>query len=267
MSKAKTAAGGSIYRIQVLERTFGILQALADDGSDVSLAELAGRLGLHKSTTHRLLMVLEADHFVEKCAGSGKYHLGSRLIDLGRAALARIDVFELARPHLRALTAETGETAHLAVLRGGEVVSVVNAESRQTVRTPATVGTRSPAHCTSLGKAILASLPPEQLDEFLRRHVMEAHTRKTITSSSRFRAELRAIRDRGYAVDNEELEEGLRCIGAPVQDHTGAVIAAVSIAGPAYRIRIDRVPTLAIPVVRTAGRISESLGYRPQVTD
>ena len=264
MKRASPVNRGSAYRIQVLDLAFGILKAIAENGSDVGLAELSARLGLHKSTTHRLLMVLENDHFVERCPVSGKYHLGSRLIDLGQAALARLDVFELARPHLRELAEETAETAHLAVLRGGEVVSLVNAESRQTLRTPATVGTRSPAHCTSLGKTMLAFLPPEQVDEFLRQHVLEAYTRRTITSPAKFRTELRMIRERGYAVDNEEREEGLRCIGAPVRDHTGAVIAAVSIAGPAFRIRADRVSTLALSVVRAAARISLSLGYRRQ---
>ncbi len=262
MNKVAASRHSSIYRIQVLERAFGILKALAENRSDIGLADLAARLDLHKSTTHRLLMVLESDHFVEKNLVSGKYHLGSRLIDLGRAALSRLDVFELARPRLRELVDETGETAHLAVLRGGEVVSLVNAEGRQSVRTPATVGTRSPAHCTSLGKAVLAFLPPEQVDEFLQKHDLEAYTRKTITSRAKFRMELRTIRERGYSVDNEEREEGLRCIGAPVRDHSGTVIAAVSIAGPAFRIRVDRVAALAIPVIRAAGRISASLGYR-----
>jgi DNA-binding IclR family transcriptional regulator len=183
-------------------------------------------------------------------------------MELGLSAVSQLDIYEIAGPHLRNLMCETGETAHLAVLRDGEVVSLVSAESTQTLRTPVTVGSRTPAHCTSLGKAMLAFTSREQVDAFLRGRKLKAYTRKTITSASRFRAELQCIRKRGYAVDNEERETGLRCIGAPVCDSAGEVIAAVSIAGPAFRISEDQIKTLSGAVVRTAARMSASLGYR-----
>jgi IclR family KDG regulon transcriptional repressor len=251
-----------IYRVQVLDRAFQILDLLADEKSGVGLMEVAERLKLHKSTAHRLMMVLEWSRFVEKNSVSGKYHLGSRLMELGLSAASRLDVYEVAGPYLRALVKETGETAHLAVLRDGQVVSIVNVESSQTLRTPATVGTRTPAHCTSLGKAMLAFASQEHLDEFLHERKLEPYTRNTITSISRFKAELRAIRKRGYAIDNEEREQGLRCIGAPLRDSTGQVIAAISIAGPVFRIAEERIPALAGAVTRTAAAISASLGYR-----
>jgi IclR family transcriptional regulator, KDG regulon repressor len=251
-----------IYRVQVLDRAFQILDLLADEKSGVGLMEVAERLKLHKSTAHRLMMVLEWSRFVEKNTVSGKYHLGSRLMELGLSAASRLDVYEVAGPYLRALVKETGETAHLAVLRDGQVVSIVNIESSQTLRTPATVGTRTPAHCTSLGKAMLAFASQEHLDEFLHERKLESYTRNTITSISRFKAELRAIRKRGYAIDNEEREQGLRCIGAPLRDSTGEVIAAISIAGPVFRIAEERISMLAGAVTRIAAAISASLGYR-----
>jgi IclR family transcriptional regulator, KDG regulon repressor len=251
-----------IYRVQVLDRAFQILDLLADEKSGAGLMEVAERLKLHKSTAHRLMMVLEWSRFVEKNTVTGKYHLGSRLMELGLSAASRLDVYEVAGPYLRSLVKETGETAHLAVLRDGQVVSIVNIESSQTLRTPATVGTRTPAHCTSLGKAMLAFTSQEHLEEFLHERKLEAYTRNTITSISRFRAELRAIRKRGYAVDNEEREQGLRCIGAPLRDSTGEVIAAISIAGPVFRIGEERVQPLASSVMRIAAAISASLGYR-----
>ncbi|HEY4047875.1 MAG TPA: IclR family transcriptional regulator [Acidobacteriaceae bacterium] len=251
-----------IYRVQVLDRAFQILDLLADEKSGAGLMEVAERLKLHKSTAHRLMMVLEWSRFVEKNTVTGKYHLGSRLMELGLSAASRLDVYEVAGPYLRSLVKETGETAHLAVLRDGQVVSIVNIESSQTLRTPATVGTRTPAHCTSLGKAMLAFASQEHLEEFLHERKLESYTRNTITSLSRFRAELRAIRKRGYAIDNEEREQGLRCIGAPLRDSTGEVIAAISIAGPVFRIGEERVPTLASTVMRIAAAISASLGYR-----
>ncbi len=258
----KSGANGQlVYRIQVLERAFGILGVLAENKADMSLSELAAGVRLHKSTVHRLLMVLESERFVERNAASGRYRLGSRLIELGLAAVSRLDVYEIARPHLRALVDETGETAHLGVLRGGEVISLVNVESQRTVRTPSTVGRRSPAYCTSLGKAMLAYADAAEFDEFVRHHPLKPYTRKTIASVSQLRKELRLVRERGYAIDDEEREEGLRCIGAAVRDHSGAAVAAVSIAGPAFRIRTERIPELAPLVVRAAARISAALGY------
>jgi IclR family transcriptional regulator, KDG regulon repressor len=266
LEKSTMAAGTTVkkvkvYRVQVLDRAFQILNLLAEEPSGMGLTDIAEYLKLHKSTAHRLIMVLERSRFVEKNTVSGKYHLGSRLMELGLSAVSRLDVYEVARPQLRTLVKETGETAHLAVLREGEIVSLVNVQSSQTLRTPTTVGTRTPAHCTSLGKAMLAFAPPEHVEEFLGNRTLKPYTRKTITSPSRLKAELAATRARGYALDDEEREPGLRCIGAPVWDSTGEVVAAVSIAGPAFRITDRRVPALARMVMKIAARISASLGY------
>jgi DNA-binding IclR family transcriptional regulator len=156
----------------------------------------------------------------------------------------------------------TGETAHLGVLRQGEVVSLVNVESRYTVRTPATVGRHIPLHCTSQGKAILAFLPPEQVACRLKGYVFSKHSANTILSKDRFLADLALVASRGYAVDNEEFEEGLRCIAAPVHDHTQEVAGAISIAGPTYRVTGSRLPSLSREVMRVAADLSAALGYR-----
>lgn len=250
------------YRVQVLERTFSILDVLAQESSGVGLTKMAERLKLHKSTTHRLIMVLECNGFVEKNGVNGRYYLGARLMELGLSALSRLDVYEVAGPALRELVAQTGETAHLGVLRDGEVVSLMNVESRQTLRTPSTVGARTPAHCTSLGKAILAFSTQEYLDDFLQSRTLKSYTPRTITSSSRFKAELRTTFERGYSIDNEERERGLRCIGAPVCDSSHMVIAAVGIAGPAFRITDQRLATCSKAVMSAARNISMALGHR-----
>jgi IclR family transcriptional regulator, KDG regulon repressor len=262
MANEKKAKQTQVYRVQVLDRAFRILDILADGNACIGLTEIAERLELHKSTAHRLIMVLESSRFVERNVATGKYQLGSRLMELGLSAASRLDVYDLARPHLRILATETGETAHLAVLRDGEVVSLVKAESSQNLRTPITVGTRTPAHCTSLGKAMLAFAPDEQVADFLSNRTLKAYTRNTITSATRFKKELRLVRERGYSIDEEEREVGLRCIGAPVWNSAGEVIAAVSIAGPVFRITKDRIPALSNAVMSGARRISASLGYR-----
>jgi DNA-binding IclR family transcriptional regulator len=262
MSIHREGEENSIYRIQVLDRAFQILGRVADEDAGVTLPEIARRLQLHKSTAHRLLMALEAARFIEKNPATARYRLGSRVIELGLSAVSRLDVYQIAGPHLRRLAEQTGETGHLAVLRDGEVVSVLNVESRQTVRTPSAVGARSPVHCTAHGKAALAFSPPDQLAAFLRNRSLKAYTPNTLTTATKLRAELEKIRQRGYSIDDEEWESGLRCIGAPVRDSSASVIAAVSISGPVFRIRNDRVPPLGAIVVETATRISSALGYR-----
>jgi len=262
------AGKSEIYRSQVMDRTFQLLDILGSDGGDLGITELAERLGLHKSTTHRLMMVLENNQYVEKDAVSGKYRLGRRIMQLGLSALSKLDIYEVAKPHLRALVAETGETAHVGIMRDCEVVSLVNVESTQTIRTPSTTGTRHPVHCSSLGKAILAFCTPEAIDQFLNGRDLAKYTRNTITSPAHFRRELESIRQCGYAIDDEEREEGLRCIGAPVRDSSGEVIGAVSIAGPVFRITRDRNTALAESVVRVAHQISASLGFHaPQLRE
>jgi DNA-binding IclR family transcriptional regulator len=256
------ATKSEVYRSQVLDRTFQILDILSSDAMGQGITELAERLQLHKSTTHRLIMVLESSRYVEKEGDTGKYRLGSRIIELGLSALSRLDMYQVARPHLRDLVGGTGETAHIGVMRDGEIVSLLNCESTQTLRTPSTIGTRHPAHCSSLGKAILAFNTPEELERFLHKRTFERYTRNTITSQDVFRKELESIRRIGYAIDDEEREDGLRCIGAPVFSSSGDVVAAVSIAGPVFRITRDRTSALAAAVVKAAESISSSLGFQ-----
>lgn len=237
------------------------MDVLAATRNGATLGELASGLKLSKSTAHRILMVLEAARFVERDAVSGRYSLGSRVMELGLTAVARLDVFEVARPHLHTLMEQTGETAHLAVLRESEVVTLMTVESRQAIRAPRAMGARTPAYCTSLGKAILAHSSQDELERYVRQRSFEPYTPKTITSAERLEADLKAVRRRGYAIDDEEWELGLRCVSAPVYDRLGTVVASVGISGPIFRISRERLPSLARAVTGVSVRISESLGY------
>lgn len=252
----------SLYRVQVLDRAAAILQVLADARTELGPAEIAARLSLHKSTIHRLLAALERHGYIRKHDSGGRYGLGLKLFELGSRAVARLDLHECARPVLDRLVQDTGETAHVCVVDDGHMVSVVNAESPRTLRTPATVGRRTPAYCTAVGKVWLASLPRPAVDAVLERHPPRAHTPHTLVDRSALIEELRRVRSCGYAVDNEEIEEGLRCVGAPVRNHTGNVVAALSVAGPAFRIPRKRVPALANLVMDAAERLSDGLGYQ-----
>jgi IclR family KDG regulon transcriptional repressor len=249
--------------VQVIDRAVAILEALGTRDDDLSLFELAERLDLHKSTIHRLLMVLERHRLVERHPESGKYGLGLKLFELGSKAFDRLGLGERARPYLERLAAETGETAHLCTLEAGEVLYLEKVEPSRTVRVPSSVGRRNPAHCTAVGKALLAFLPPTEVDALIRDRGLKAYTRHTLTTPALLKRELRAIRDRGYAIDDEEIEEGLRCIGAPVRDHSGRVVASMSIAGPAFRLTRAKITGAARLVTKAADALSAELGYRP----
>lgn len=250
----------NLYRVQVIDRIFQILDLLGQSKNELGASELAHRLDLHKSTVHRLLAAMERHRFVEKNRETAKYRLGWRLFELGTVAASRLDLHSLARPYLAALVKKTQETAHLGIMRHGELISLVSVEADRSLRLPATVGRRSPLHCTSQGKAILAFSEPALAEEIIRTIEFKPFTRNTITKASRFQDELQRVRKCGYAIDNEELEEDLRCIGAPVFDHAGAVIAALSIAGPAYRVSGGNLDRLIEAVMFTARQLSTALG-------
>jgi DNA-binding IclR family transcriptional regulator len=252
----------SPYQVQVLDRALGILDLLAGESPELGPSEVSERTGLHKSTVHRLLQVLERHRLIEKMAPSGKYRLGLRLFELGSKAMAQFDLRDRAQPYLKRLVLETGETAHICILDGDRMLSIANVESPRTLRMPSTVGFRTPLHCTSVGKALLAFLPEDERNDLINQCELTDYTRHTITKPARLKAELKLIRQRGYAMDDEEIEEGLRCVGAPVIDHSGRVVAAISIAGPAFRLTEDRIPAVARSVIRAASELSVELGYK-----
>ena len=263
--KSASSGGGArkpTYHVQVIDRAVAILSEIAKGHHNLSGIEISERLQLHKSTVHRLLAVLEANGMVERRGEGSRYGLGWRVFELGIAAVSRLDLLERAKPFVARLVDLTGETSHFGVLRQGEVVSLVNVDSRYTVRTPATVGRRIPLHCTSQGKAMLAFLPPEAVEEQLASCTFTQLTRNTIPDRPRFLEELALVRKRGYALDNEEFEEGLRCIAAPVRDHAGAVAGAVGIAGPSFRMGGERLSKLSRVVMDVAAQLSEALGFR-----
>jgi DNA-binding IclR family transcriptional regulator len=254
----------SQYRVQVLERSLGILELLCSKGPELSLIDLSEQLQLHKSTTHRLLGVLEQHRFVEKSSISGKYRLGLKLFELGSKAIAHLDWCELARRYLQRLAFATGETAHLCILDDGEVLYLEKVEAPRTVRVPSIVGRRYPAHCGGAGKALLAFQPEEEIDDLIKRRGLKSYTRNTFTTPAQLKEGLRIVRAQGYAIDNEEFEEGLECIGAPVRDYSGRVVAAISIAGPTFRITEEKLAVLARSVIEAAQDLSADLGYHEE---
>jgi DNA-binding IclR family transcriptional regulator len=258
----QSKTGDSPYRVQVLDRALAALAILANRSSDCGLAELCTALKLHKSTVHRLMMVLEQHRLVVKNPETGRYRLGLKLFELGSKAIEGLDLRGRARPYLDRLQEKFGETVFFCILDEGQVFYVEKVESKASVRTACTVGSRAPAYCTAVGKAMLAELPEAEVTAIVRRWGLKPVTAKTITKASALKTELKAVRARGYAIDDEEKEEGLRCVGAAVRSHSGMPVAAMSISGPAFRMTRERVPEVGRALTEAASELSAELGYQ-----
>jgi DNA-binding IclR family transcriptional regulator len=198
---------------------------------------------------------------VERSDATQKFHLGTKLIELGNRAQHELDIYRIAHPYLDALNREVDETVHLTVLDVDEALYVDCIESRKRLRTYSVIGVRGPLHATSVGKAMLAFLPEDQIRHIVHTKGLSRFTSNTITDEQELFSELARVRRQGYAVDNAEHEDHLRCIGAPIRDAEGAVIASISISGPSQRITGESVPALAPAVIRAADGVSAKLGY------
>jgi IclR family transcriptional regulator, KDG regulon repressor len=248
------------YKVQVLERALGLLNTLAEAQTDLSLMDLCERIKLHKSTVHRLISVLEQSRFVERTS-SGKYRLGLKLFELGSRAVSGLDLRERARIHLERLAFETNETVHLCVLDEGEVLYLDKVEPDRSVRLSSSVGRRNPAHCTSVGKAIMAFMPESEVDSIIQQHGLRAFTKYTITTPAALKADLQEARQVGYAKDWEEHEEGVKCLGSAVFDYSGKAVAAISLSGPAFRINDKSLNVFAAAVKSACAALSADLGW------
>ncbi|MBV8357775.1 MAG: IclR family transcriptional regulator [Deltaproteobacteria bacterium] len=255
---------GPVYSIQVLDRAARILDCFRLERPELRLTEITAATGLHKSTVYRLLEVMRRHHFVQFDEMTGAYRVGIRLFELGAVAMAGCGFDKYARPALEELAATTGETAHLCVLHESEIVHIAKVESSFALRIATPVGRRHPAYCTSVGKAILAYLPAEALAAYLGTTELRPLTPKTITSPALLKAQLRRVAEQGYALDDEEVHEGVRGVAAPVRDYSGEVVAAITITGPVSRITRSKLPELAEHVIKAADNISSRLGYRPK---
>jgi DNA-binding IclR family transcriptional regulator len=247
--------------LSTLDKGLRILELLAEDEArhGLTLTEIGRALGMHRSTLFRFLATLKARGYLERDPVSDRYRLGTRVLTLSGAFLDALDIRDAARPELEKLCAETQELVHLATLDHDEVVTIERIAGRQPVSLQTGIGERRPAYCTASGKAILAYLPADQLDGILARG-MPVHTPRTITSPTRMREHLARVRRCGYAVDDEERIEGVRCVASPVFGHDGAVVAAVSVAAPSHRAPDERLSHLGSRCRVTAGAVSRRLG-------
>lgn len=251
------AATGSA--VQSVDRALAVLELLARDG-DLGVTEIALELGVHKSTAFRLVSTLEGRDLVEQNSERGRYRLGVGILRLAGATVARLDLVQQSRPECRGLASSVGETVNVTVLDGRDALYLDQVAGPSALQLHNWVGQRIPVHATSNGKALLSGLTAERFDEVVT-FPLERFTERTIVDLEPLRAEISAVRARGYATAVDELEVGLTAIAAPILNVDGEVIASVSASGPSFRIPPGRHDEVATEVVRTAGEISRRLGW------
>jgi len=254
------------YRIHVIDRAAQILDCFGFDHQELSVSEIGAKTGLHRSTAHRILMALEYNDLIKQNPSTGKYHLGIKLFKLGHQAVSQLNLREICRPFLSRLMNDTKETIHLAVLDDDQVLYLDKVEGPHALRMPSRVGRHIPTYCTSLGKAMLSCLDDQEVKSILRTQTFTHHTANTVKNINQLLADLRSVRKRGYAVDNEEIEIGLRCVVAPLRDYTGGMVGAISVAAPSARLSEKNTPVIGRMVIAIAAEISEQLGFEKPKT-
>ena len=259
----KPRSAKSRTRLSSVANSLRLIKTFSEDEYEIGISDLAKRLGLAKSTVHRLASTLLDEGILEQNSGDGKYHLGLALFELGAMVRRKMDFTMEARPFLRTLMEKTGETVHLAILDHDSILYIITHESKQALRMGSKVGTRAPVHSTAVGKALLAFLPEEELERILVARGLPASTPSTIVDAKALRRELAAVRARNYAVDDEESEIGLRAIAAPIRIYSGNVVAAISIAGPVHRMARKTLLGWVRELVDAADAVSQRLGWQP----
>lgn len=246
------------YIVKPVFKALQVLIALGDEHRPLTLTEICHRVRLPKTTVYRYLQTLAQCGFVKHDHQVDMYHLGARLFELGQLAGQQLRIRDVALPVMAALRDRFNETVNMGILDGFDVVYVEMVESHHSLRMQATLGSRDPAFSTALGKAILAFIdePARHLpSRLMQRTVYTLHTRASVMKS------LAVVRQQGYALDDQENEDGARCVGAPIFEYPGQVAAAISVSAPASRLGRDQVDPVAEAVCAAAATISRQLGY------
>ncbi|RDH79306.1 IclR family transcriptional regulator [Mycolicibacterium moriokaense] len=251
----------SAVGVQSVDRAVSVLEILANRG-EAGVSEIAADIGVHKSTAFRLLAALEERELVEQAHDRGKYRLGFGILRLASAVPEQLGITHQARPICGQLAAALGETVNIAVRRSHFVVNIDQARGPSAVAAHNWVGELTPLHATSSGKVLLASLTPDERRELLASSGLGRLTSRTITSYRALDDQIEAAARDGYASSIEELEDGLNAVAAPVRDHTGRTIAALSVSGPVYRFTEERVREVVPEVIAAADSVSRRMGHR-----
>jgi DNA-binding IclR family transcriptional regulator len=252
-------------RLSSVATAIALLKAFSEDEVEIGVSSLAKRLGVAKSTVHRLAVTLVSEGMLEQNPENERYRLGIALFGLGALVRRRMDVSSEARPYLFNLRESTGETVHLAILDRFEIMYIYNLESPQAIRMRSDIGVRKPAFCTAEGLVMLAFQPPALVNEIIARG-LTARTARTQTDPEVLWRTLERVRHDGYAIEDEESEVGMRSVAAPIRNANAEVVAAIGVAGPVQRLSDEVVAGFAPKVLEAAATISSRIGYRSRAS-
>jgi DNA-binding IclR family transcriptional regulator len=248
-------------KVQTIDRTLDIIELLATAKEGLGVTEIGQNIGLHKSTVYRLLTALSNRGYIEKDPKKSTYKIGLKFIEISGLFLKKLELKTEALPFMRKLAEIIGQPVHLAILEGADVIYIEKVELVNSIRMYSQIGRRVPANCSAIGKILLAGLNGERLREVFESIKYEKFTPNTIVSEEELKLEIELVREKGWAVDNEEHEPNIRCIAAPIIDYTGKVIAAISVSGESRIIKPESDLEIAGYVVETAGNISKRMGF------
>lgn len=249
------------YLINSIIRASNILRCFSGEKTHFKISEIAHQLQLDRSTTYRILLSLEKCGFVEKDKKTGEYSLGVATFETGNTYLRRMDFIQISKPIMADLALEVQETVHLAVLSDTEIVYVDKVDSPRTLGVMSKIGQRAPVYCTALGKVLLANQPKEELSRIIKKIKLKPYAKNTLTSKKKLVEEMKGIRKQGYSLDRREYEEDVECIAAPIRDHQGNAIAALSISGPQKKINTPQEKYFVSQVMKAATLVSRKMGY------
>lgn len=252
----------SEYIIQAVSHALDLLEQFHDDVDELGVTELSKRLKLHKNNVFRLLATLESRGYIEQNRATENYRLGLKSLELGQTFIKQMGLLRQAKPILERLVRTCNETSYVAIFKEGHSVYLDVVETDLTVRVVSRVGSRLPGYCTAAGKVHLAFMSEEEVDALYPGKDLKAHTATTITTKEALKKELRKVAEQGYALDNEEIDQGVRCVAAPIRDYTRRIVGALIISGPSMRFADERIDKEMIPLVtQAADELSARLGY------
>lgn len=250
------------YPIKVLLNTFLIFDILIKKNQPVSIYELSEVLNIYPSSIHRILDTLNYLGYIEKKLDSDTYQIGLKAIELGMAKLNQIGLINEAMPYIEALSKEFNENVYLGVLFEGEVMFEAKKEAPRKISLITHVGTRAPVHSTALGRVLIADLTKKEREKIIGNKSLPRLTKNTIVNKKVLENEIEKIQKVGYAIDDEENENEIRCVAAPIKDNNGKIVAAISISGPSYRVNTAQQKIMIKAVIETAKQISSRLGFK-----
>ncbi len=242
-------------------KVFQVLETLCE-GKAAGVTELSNMLYIKPSSMHRFLSVLSTLGYVQKNVATGKYFATLKIFQLGVSVRNKLSLISITRPYMEELGEILNETVNIAVFAQNNVVVIDRIQSPETLRTNIIVGQHLPAYCTAFGKVFLAAMSEKELNRYLETVALNPLTRKTITQIQALREELKKISKNGYAIDDQELDDNIRCMSSPIRDESGKVVAALSFSGPTTRVSMVRLETFTKTIVDISGDISKKLGYQ-----